>query len=98
MERKKSLFQAITQEKVSFITFTNVFSLYSIKTFRIEKELLNRPTLPEGTKIITIPTLEMGSVPGTDGESALNQKVVKKSKKKWIFNPVGKSTVRLLTN
>ena len=71
---------------------------YSIKTFRIEKELLNRPTLPEGTKIITIPTLEMGNIPGTEGESALNQKVVKKSKKKWIFNPVGKSTVKLLTN
>ena len=63
-------------------------------TFRIEKEILNRPTLPEGTKIITIPSLELSNLPGTEGESALNQKVVKKSKKKWIINPVGKSMVR----
>ena len=57
------------------------------------KELQNRPTLPEGTKIITIPTLELSNIPGTEGESAINQKVVKKSKKKWIINPVGKSMV-----
>lgn len=61
---------------------------------RIENELSNRPTLPEGTKIITIPALEMSNIAGTDGQSALNQKVVKKTKKKWIINPVGKSTVR----
>ena len=50
--------------------------------------------MPEGTKIITIPSLELSNLPGTEGESALNQKVVKKSKKKWIINPVGKSMVR----
>ena len=63
---------------------------------KIETELLNRPTLPEGTKIITIPSLELSNLPGTEGESAINQKVVKKSKKKWIINPAGKSTVCLL--
>ena len=52
--------------------------------------------MPEGTKIITIPSLELSNLPGTEGESALNQKVVKKSKKKWIINPVGKSMVCLL--
>ena len=60
---------------------------------RIEKELINRPTLPEGTKIITIPALELSNISGADGDTALNQKVVKKTKKKWIINPVGKSTV-----
>ena len=49
--------------------------------------------LPEGTKIITIPSLELSNIQGTDGQSALNQKVVKKTKKKWIINPVGKSNV-----
>merc|ERR1712112_338829 len=63
---------------------------------KIEEELMNRPTLPEGTKIITIPTLELSNIPGTEGESAINQKVVKKSKKKWVINPVGKSMVCLL--
>jgi len=58
--------------------------------------LSNRPTLPEGTKIITIPSLEMSTIPGTEGDSAINQKVVKKSKKKWLMNPVGKSMVCLL--
>ena len=38
----------------------------------------------------------MSNLPGTEGESAINQKVVKKSKKKWIINPAGKSTVCLL--
>lgn len=63
---------------------------------KLEKELTNRPTLPEGTKIITIPSLELSTIPGTDGDSAINQKVVKKTKKKWIINPVGKSMVCLL--
>jgi microprocessor complex subunit DGCR8 len=63
---------------------------------KIEKELINRPTLPEGTKIITIPALELSNISGADGDTALNQKVVKKTKKKWIINPVGKSTVCLL--
>lgn len=63
---------------------------------RLEKELTSRPTLPEGTKIITIPSLEMVNIPGTEGDSALNQKVVKKTKKKWVINPVGKSMVCLL--
>ena len=66
-----------------------------IKSFRIEKELINRPTLPEGTKIITIPTLELSNISTEEGDTAINQKVVKKSKKKWIINPVGKSTVSL---
>ena len=61
---------------------------------KLEKELTNRPTLPEGTKIITIPSLELSTIPGTEGDSAINQKVVKKTKKKWIINPVGKSMVR----
>ena len=63
---------------------------------KIDKLLSNRPVLPEGTKIITIPALEMSSIPGTEGDSAINQKVVKKSKKKWLMNPVGKSMVCLL--
>ena len=63
-------------------------------SFRIEKELINRPTLPEGTKIITIPALELSNISGAEGDTALNQKVVKKTKKKWIINPVGKSTVK----
>jgi len=63
---------------------------------KLEKELTNRPTLPEGTKIITIPSLELSTIPGTEGDSAINQKVVKKTKKKWIINPVGKSMVCLL--
>jgi len=63
---------------------------------KLEKELTNRPTLPEGTKIITIPSLELTTIPGTEGDSAINQKVVKKTKKKWIINPVGKSMVCLL--
>ena len=46
---------------------------------RIEKELINRPTLPEGTKIITIPALELSNISGADGDTALNQKVVKKT-------------------
>ena len=52
-----------------------------------------RPTLPEGTKVITIPAVELVGVDGTDGENALNQVVVKRSKKEWIINPVGKSMV-----
>ena len=60
---------------------------------KIDNLLSNRPTLPEGTKIITIPSLEMSTIPGTEGDSAINQKVVKKSKKKWLMNPVGKSMV-----
>ena len=63
---------------------------------KIDNLLSNRPTLPEGTKIITIPSLEMSTIPGTEGDSAINQKVVKKSKKKWLMNPVGKSMVCLL--
>ena len=63
---------------------------------KIDNLLSNRPVLPEGTKIITIPALEMSSIPGTEGDSAINQKVVKKSKKKWLMNPVGKSMVCLL--
>lgn len=63
---------------------------------KLEKELTSRPTLPEGTKIITIPSLELATIPGTEGDSAINQKVVKKTKKKWIINPVGKSMVCLL--
>jgi hypothetical protein len=61
---------------------------------KIDNILTNRPTLPEGTKIITIPALEMSTIPGTEGDSAINQRVVKKSKKKWLMNPVGKSMVR----
>ena len=58
--------------------------------------MISRPTLPEGTKIITIPSLELSNICTADGDSAINQKVVKKSKKKWIINPVGKSTVSLV--
>ena len=73
-----------------------IYIFTSIACLRIENELSNRPTLPEGTKIITIPALEMSNIAGTDGQSALNQKVVKKTKKKWIFDPEGKTTVRWL--
>ena len=70
-----------------------LFLLTVLISFRIEKELINRPTLPEGTKIITIPALELSNISGAEGDTALNQKVVKKTKKKWII-PVGKSTVK----
>jgi len=63
---------------------------------RLVKQLAARPTLPEGTKVITIPTVELASMDGTDGENAMDQTVVKKSKKEWIINPVGKSMVCLL--
>ena len=43
--------------------------------------------------IITIPSLELSNISAVDGDTALNQKVVKKTKKKWIINPEGKSTV-----
>ena len=43
--------------------------------------------------IVCVLILELSNIPGTEGESAINQKVVKKSKKKWVINPVGKSMV-----
>ena len=92
MEGAKGLHETITQEKVSCYDRKHYQCKYLFFP-RIENELNNRPTLPEGTKIITIPALEMSNIAGTDGQSALNQKVVKKTKKKWIINPVGKSTV-----
>ena len=50
-----------------------------------------RPSLPEGTKVLTIPAVELKKMEETEGDSALNQQVVKKSKKKWVLNPTGKS-------
>ena len=38
----------------------------------------------------------MTTIPGTEGDSAINQKVVQKRKKKWLMNPVGKSMICLL--
>ena len=46
--------------------------------------------------MITIPTLELAKIDETEeGESALNQTVVKKSKKQWVINPAGKSWVSI---
>ena len=54
------------------------------------------PALPDGTTVITIPSLELSSLPGTQGESAINQRVEKRRRKEWIFHPAGKSSVALL--
>ena len=59
----------------------------------------NRPALPEGTKIISIPVFEIEVENGTKGsgeENPLRQRIVKKSKKDWVLNPAGKSTVCIL--
>eukprot|EP00096_Caligus_rogercresseyi_P005168 TRINITY_DN2014_c0_g1_i1.p1 TRINITY_DN2014_c0_g1~~TRINITY_DN2014_c0_g1_i1.p1 ORF type:complete len:582 (-),score=188.70 TRINITY_DN2014_c0_g1_i1:985-2484(-) len=56
-----------------------------------------RPTLPEGTKVLSVPMIELEPLDGnSENASALNQKVVKKSRKEWIINPVGKSMVCIL--
>jgi hypothetical protein len=52
--------------------------------------------LPEGTHLITIPVVEMENLAGGDGDSALYQRVTKKSKKEWVFNPRNKSAVCIL--
>ena len=60
----------------------------------------NRPrSLPDGTHLITIPIVELESlVDGgeKDKNSALYQKVKKKSKKEWILNPRNKTAVCIL--
>ena len=52
-----------------------------------------KPVLPEGTKIISIPVFEMEQ---EAEENPLRQKILKKSKKDWVLNPAGKSTVCIL--
>jgi microprocessor complex subunit DGCR8 len=53
--------------------------------------------LPKGTTIITIPVVESeADKDATDKDSALHQRVVKKSKKNWMLNPSGKSFVCIL--
>ena len=59
----------------------------------IQGYLQERPQLPEGTKVLTIPTIELTNIEGTDGDSAMNQQVVRKSKKQWVLNPNGKTMV-----
>lgn len=58
----------------------------------------NRPALPEGTKIISIPVFELETEEGKNPEenNPLRQKIVRKSKKDWVLNPAGKSTVCIL--
>ena len=46
--------------------------------------------------MLTIPTVELTKIDGTEGDSAMNQQVVKKSKKQWVLNPNGKSMVSIL--
>ncbi len=55
-------------------------------------------TLPPGTHLITIPLVEMESIvgAGADANSALYQKVTKRSKKEWVLNPRNKSAVCIL--
>jgi hypothetical protein len=49
----------------------------------------------EGTILITIPTIELAKIDKSqEGDSAINQAVVKKAKKQWVINPNGKSWVR----
>ena len=51
--------------------------------------------MKEGTILITIPTIELAKIDKSqEGDSAINQAVVKKAKKQWVINPNGKSWVR----
>jgi len=63
-----------------------------------EKCKQSRPALPDGTKIISIPVLDMEPEDpnAKDENNPLRQKIVKKSKKDWVLNPAGKSTVCIL--
>jgi len=64
-----------------------------------EKSKQSRPALPDGTKIISIPVFELEQDdPNAAGDqnNPLRQKIVKKSKKDWVLNPAGKSTVCIL--
>ena len=56
-----------------------------------EKCKQSRPALPDGTKIISIPVLEMEPEDpnNADENNPLRQKIVKKSKKDWVLNPAG---------
>ena len=55
-----------------------------------------RPTLPNGTTIISIPVVELEQEDPSAGENPLRQKVVRKTKKDWVLNPARKSTVCIL--
>lgn len=57
-----------------------------------------RPThLPKGTKLITIPVVEMESISNNSQEAnPLSNNVIRKSKKEWMLNPTGKSFVYVL--
>lgn len=65
-----------------------------------QKKKAVRNNLPKkGTILITIPTIELAKVDEKqEGDSAINQAVVKKSKKNWVLNPHGKSWVCLLND
>ncbi|XP_071743954.1 uncharacterized protein pasha isoform X2 [Lepeophtheirus salmonis] len=100
---KKSLKAAIDKTKQSLANDSSLKDIKNSGIPEIKSETNNtnpnkeRPTLPEGTKVLSVPMIELEPLDGnSDNASALNQKVVKKSRKEWIINPVGKSMVCIL--
>ena len=61
-----------------------------------KSKTLEKPSLPDGLKLITIPIIEMQKHNETQEDTAFNRKVTKKSKREWILNPKGKSPVCIL--
>merc|ERR1719376_178036 len=57
---------------------------------------LEKVSLPDGLKLITIPVVELQKHNEEQEDTAFNRKIVNKSKKEWVFNPKGKSTVCIL--
>lgn len=66
------------------------------KAKKTAEKTLEKPSLPDGLKLITIPVLEMQKHDEKRQESAFNRKITKKTKKEWILNPKGKSFVCIL--
>ena len=70
-------------------------TIQDIKSKIQNNEKSRRPALPNGTKIISIPVVELEQE-DPNVENPLRQKVIRKSKKDWVLNPAGKSTVCIL--
>ena len=70
-------------------------TIQDIKSKIQNNEKSRRPALPNGTKIISIPVVELEQE-DPNVENPLRQKIIRKSKKDWVLNPAGKSTVCIL--
>lgn len=67
------------------------------KVKKAAKDSKDRPAFPEGTTILSIPVVEMEQEnPNGQPGNKLVPKVIRKSKKDWMLNPAGKSTVCIL--